>query len=212
MPDTMIDIFDKSSALGNVINKAVSSADGVNSVRAGEGAGSDGAEKFVPFQEILGQEMTKDASCSVCPPEKSGKTGVTLGAAGTPKDALMSPLLTGDKLPATKLQAGKEGIKGLKQQKGDEISGSVINEQILNGVFSMNMPLQLAAGTPSNPQTIKGESGLQIDNTITGNVANAASTLFTSTMGIPVGIGDETGNGFSTVDNQSLLVTDGQGA
>ena len=90
MPETMIDIFDKSSALGNVFNKAVSSADGVNAVRAGEGAESGGAEKFVPFQEILGQETTRDASCSVCPPEKSGKTVVTSGAAGTQKDALMT--------------------------------------------------------------------------------------------------------------------------
>ncbi|HJW85568.1 MAG TPA: flagellar hook-length control protein FliK [Candidatus Brocadiaceae bacterium] len=212
MPDTMIDIFDKGSALGNVFNKAVSSADGGNSVRAGEGAEPDGAEKFVPFQEILGQEMTKDASCSACPPQKSGKTVVTPDAAGTQKDALMIPLLTGDKLPSAKLQAGKEGIKGVKQQKGDEISGSVINEQILNGIFPMNMPLQLAAGAPSNPQTIEGESGLQMGDTITGNVANAASTLLTSTMGIPVGIGDEAGNGPSTVDNQSLLVTDGKGA
>ncbi|MEK6737851.1 MAG: flagellar hook-length control protein FliK, partial [Planctomycetota bacterium] len=170
------------------------------------------AEKFVPFQEILGQEMTKDASCSVCPPQKSVKTGVALGAAGTQKDALMIPLLTGDKLPAAKLQAGKDGIKGVKPQKGDEIHGSVINEQILNGIFSVNMPLQLAVGDPSHPQTIEGESGLQMGVTITGNVANAASTLFTATVGIPVGIGDETGNGFSTVDNQSLLVTDGKGA
>ena len=114
MPDTMIDIFDKSSALGNVFNKAVSSAEGVNSVRAGEGAESDGAEKFVPFQEILGQEMTKETSCSVCPPQKFGKTVVTPGAAGTQKDALMIPLLTGDKLPAAKLQVAKEGLKGVK--------------------------------------------------------------------------------------------------
>ena len=207
MPDTMIDIFDKSSALGNVFNKAVSSADGDNSVRAGEGAVSDGAEKSVPFQEILGQEMTKDASCSACPPEKSGQTGVTSGVTGTQKDALTIPLLTGDKLPPAKLQAGKEVIKGVKQQKGEEINSSVINEQILNGIFSINMPLQLAAGDTSNPQTIEGESGLQIDSTIAGNVANA-----TSTMGIPVGFGDETGNGFSMVGNQSRLATDGKEA
>lgn len=209
MPDTMIDICDKGSALGNVFNKAVSSADGGNSVRAGEGAESDGAEKSVPFQEILGQEMTRDASCSARPPQKSGKAVATPGVAGTQKDALTVPLLTGDKLPATKLQAGKEGVKGVKLQKGDEIHGSVINEQILNGIFSMNMPLQLAAGAPSNPQTREGASGLPIDNTI---AVNAASTLCTSTMEIPVGLGDETGNGLSTADNQSLLAADGKGA
>lgn len=210
MPETMVDIFDKGSVLGNVFNKAVSSADGVNPGRAGEGAESDGVEKFVPFQEILGQEMTKDASCSACPPQKSGKAVVTPGTVGTQKEALMIPLLTGDKLPAAKLQAGKEGIKGVKQQKGVEIHGSVINEQILNGIFSANMPLQLATGFPSNPQIIEGESGLQMGNTITGNVANAAATLFTSTLGTPVEIGDETGNGFSRVDNQPLLVTAGK--
>ncbi len=211
MPDTMIDIFDKGSALGSVFNKAVSSADGVNAVRAGEGAESDGAEKSVPFQEILGQEMAKDASCSASPPQKLGKTGVTSGDAGTQKDALMPPLLMGNKLPAAKPQAGKEGINGVRQQKGDEIHGSVINEQILNGIFSVNMPLQLAAEIPSDPKTIEGESGLQMGDTITGNVANAASTLFTSTVGIPVGIGDETGNGFFMADNQSLLATAGKG-
>ena len=73
------------------------------------------------------------------------------------------------------------------------------------------MPLQLVAETPSNPQTIEGESGLQMGDTITGNVANAASTLFISTRRIPVGIGDETDNGFSMVDNQSLLATAGKG-
>ena len=200
MPNTMIDIFDKSSVPGNVFNKAVSSADGGNSVRTGEGSESDGAEKPVPFQEILGQEMTRDASCSVCAPQKSGKTVGIPDDAGTQKDSL----LTGDKLPSAKLQAGKEGIKGVKPQKSDEINSSVINEQILNGIFSINMPLQLPTGH-SNPQAIEGESGLQI-------ATDAASTLFTSTLGIPVGFGGETGNGLSTVDNQSLLATNGKGA
>ena len=211
MPSTMINTSDKSSALGNVFNNAVSSADGVNPVRTKEGAESDGAEKSVPFQEILGQEMTRDASCSACPPEKSGKAVETPGATGTQEDALMAPLLTGGKLPATKLQVSKEGVNGVKQQKGEEINGSIINEQILNSIFSMNMPLQLATGDTSNPQTIEGESGLQMGDTITGNVANASSILFTSTMGMPMGNGNETGNAPSMVDNQTLLATAGKG-
>ncbi|MBI5306781.1 MAG: flagellar hook-length control protein FliK [Planctomycetes bacterium] len=213
MPETMVDIFDKSSALGNVFNKAVSSADGVNSGCAGEGTESDGVQKFVLFQEILGQQMTRDAPGSVYPPQKSGKPVVTPGVVGTQKEALTIPLPTGDKLQATKLQVGKEGIKGATQAKGNaEINYSVINEQILNGIFSANMPLQLATGAPSNPQIIKGESGLQIGNIITGNGANVASTLFTSTMETPVGIGDETGNAFHMADNQSLLATAVKGA
>ena len=211
MPETMIDIFDKSSALGNVFNKAVSSADGVNAVRAGEGAESAAQRNSFLFRRYLDKKRPGMHLVACAPPEKSGKTVVTSGAAGTQKDALTTPLLTGDKLPAAKLQVAKEGLKGVKQQKGKEINSSVINEQILNGIFSVNMPHQLATGVPSNPQTIEGESGLQMGNTITGNVANVASTLFTSTMGIPVGIGDETGNGFSTVDNQTLLATAGKG-
>ena len=66
----MIDIFDKGSALGNVFNKAVSSADGGNSVRAGEGAEPDGAEKFDPAVLELKGFATKDAFRSIA----SGKS------------------------------------------------------------------------------------------------------------------------------------------
>ena len=212
MPGIMpVDISDKGSALGNVFNKAVSSIDGVNSGCAGEGAESDGTQKFVHFQEILGQQMTKNSLCSACPPQKSGKPVVAPGIIGTQKETLVIPLLTGDKLQATKFQAGKEVIKGAKQQKGAELNYSVINEQILNGIFSANTPLQPVAEFPSNPQIEAGESGLQMNNTVIGNGANITSTLFTYTKETSDGIGGETGNASFKVDNQTLLATAGKG-
>ncbi|MEK7699538.1 MAG: flagellar hook-length control protein FliK [Planctomycetota bacterium] len=209
MPETMVDIFDKGSSLGNVFNKAVSSADGVNSGRAGEGAESDGTQKSVPFQEILGQQMTKNSPCSACPPQKSGKPVVEPGVVGSQEEALMLPLVTGDKQQATKLKVGKEGIKGAKQQKDAEINYSVINEHLLNGIFSANIPLQPATGFSSNPQIIEGESGLQMGNTLIGNGTNIASTLFTNAKETPGDIGVGQGNAFPMIDNQALSATAG---
>jgi len=207
MPETMVDIFDKGSSLGNVFNKAVSSADEVNAEQAEEGAASDGTNEFIPFQEILGQEMTKNPSGGACSPQKGGKSRVKLGVAGEQEESLMIPLVVGGKQQAARRQVGKEGVKNTKQQKDDKMDFSAINEHILNSIISANTPLQLATGLPTNPQRIEGECGLQKDNTIIGNGANVASTLFANTEKTMAGIGVWQGSAFSVIGAQDTSAT-----